>query len=130
MATETSLGTMHVFPNITSYNNNKTSVGTSDLAIVPTFGGSVVEHYVNGTNWYRVWSNGWLEQGGVATSTNITVTFLKAFRNNQYTLVFGNTNGDESAWLAQKTTGNGNYFTVVQTKRIDWRGWVAFGWKA
>lgn len=42
----------------------------------------VVETYRNGTEWYRVWSDGWLEQGGMAESAaKTTVTFLKPFTN-------------------------------------------------
>lgn len=55
----------------------------------------VVESYRNGTDWYRVWSNGLIEQGGyeadVSTSGK-TITFLKSFSatpqvmatNNEY----------------------------------------------
>lgn len=45
-------------------------------------GATVVESYRNGTEWYRVWSDGWLEQGGMAeNAVKITVTFLKPFTN-------------------------------------------------
>ncbi len=43
----------------------------------------VVTTYKSGTNWYRVWSDGTLEQGGVATRTG-TITFLKAFKDTNY----------------------------------------------
>ena len=45
----------------------------------------VVETYVNGTSWYRVYSDGWCQQGGFCTgSTSYTVTFLKPFINTNY----------------------------------------------
>lgn len=47
---------------------------------------TVVETYVNGTEWYRVWSDGWIEQGG-CTAKNVssaTATFLKPFSNTDY----------------------------------------------
>lgn len=53
----------------------------------------VVEFYRNGTEWYRVWSDGWVEQGGYISNNGsannyaATVTFLKAFANTNYTLV-------------------------------------------
>ena len=53
----------------------------------------VVESYRNGTEWYRVWSDGWVEQGGYISNNGsannyvATVTFLKAFANTNYTLV-------------------------------------------
>ena len=52
----------------------------------------VVETYVNGTDWYRIYSDGWVEQGGrfsSADQTNTTVTFLKQFANTDYTPIVG-----------------------------------------
>lgn len=52
----------------------------------------IVQNYVNGTSWYRVWSDGWIEQGGLvqfADDAEHTVNYLKAFSNNNYTLTVG-----------------------------------------
>jgi len=48
----------------------------------------VVETYVNGTSWYRIWSDGWIEQGGFATrsAATQTVTFPKAFADTNYNI--------------------------------------------
>lgn len=44
--------------------------------------------YVNGKTWYRVWPDGWIEQGGeAAAGTSVTITFPKAFKNTNYTVV-------------------------------------------
>lgn len=42
----------------------------------------IIENYVNGTSWYRVHSDGWIEQGAYSTNkTNSqTVVFFKPFR--------------------------------------------------
>ena len=63
--------------------NNK--INKSDLIEVQ----SVIETYTNGTSWYRIWSDGWLEQGGrfvVASGSQsggaysyATLQFLKPF---------------------------------------------------
>lgn len=51
---------------------------------------TVVETYNSGTSWYRVYSDGWCEQGGylyqpgAAVEAYHTVTFLKPFINNLY----------------------------------------------
>ena len=48
--------------------------------------------YKSGTNWYRVWSDGWIEQGGYVEGSNgsgVAVTYLKAFVDTNYTLVGG-----------------------------------------
>lgn len=48
----------------------------------------VVETYKNGSSWYRIWSDGWCEQGGrsasVGQDSNTTVTFLKPFIDTNY----------------------------------------------
>lgn len=44
--------------------------------------------YVNGKTWYRVWPDGWIEQGGEsAAGTSVTITFPKAFKDTNYTVV-------------------------------------------
>lgn len=46
----------------------------------------IVQNYRNGNTWYRVWSDGWIEQGGrisMPYATN-TVTFAKAFSTTAY----------------------------------------------
>ena len=48
----------------------------------------VVETYVNGNNWYRVYSDGWVEQGGKSSSgTSVTVNFLKPFADTSFTII-------------------------------------------
>ena len=48
----------------------------------------IVETYVNGTSWYRVYSDGWCEQGGANNSGDIggwqTVSFIKPYSNTDY----------------------------------------------
>ena len=56
-------------------------VGKDDLQPIEC----VVETYVNGASWYRIWSDGWIEQGGTCTS-GTSVTLLKAYTNTDYTL--------------------------------------------
>ena len=46
------------------------------------------EKYINGTSWYRVYSDGWIEQGGLAESGDgKVVTLLKSFKNTNYTVL-------------------------------------------
>lgn len=49
----------------------------------------VTETYENGTSWYRVWSDGWCEQGGYAnfTETNTTVSLMKSYIDTNYSLI-------------------------------------------
>lgn len=49
---------------------------------------TVVETYKNGTSWYRIYSDGWCEQGGYFTcsSAGQILTFLKQFTDINYTI--------------------------------------------
>ena len=53
----------------------------------------VTETWKSGTSWYRKWSDGWIEQGTVATvsvwtgGSDGTVTLPKAFSNTNYSVV-------------------------------------------
>lgn len=61
----------------------------------------ITETYVNGASWYRVYSDGWCEQGGrylISTSGSGTITFLKEFIDNNYTIVNCKTSDDSSTW--------------------------------
>lgn len=61
---------------------------------------TVVETYKNGSNWYRIWSDGWCEQGGhydkgsLAIDTATTIQLLKAYPNIDYTLVAQSSRND------------------------------------
>ena len=57
---------------------------------------TVVETYQNGTSWYRVWSDGWCEQGGYSTSSNVTITLLKTYANTNYTITLGKAFNNET----------------------------------
>ena len=53
----------------------------------------IVENYANGTSWYRVYSDGWVEQGGqvtIGTDSSYTVTFanfgLKNMKDTNYSI--------------------------------------------
>ena len=44
----------------------------------------IIESYRNGTDWYRVWESGWIEQGGYSSAAvgnggEVTLSFVKSF---------------------------------------------------
>ena len=72
-----------------------------DLTNVPSSKGILTESYVNGTSWYRVYSDGWCEQGGrylIQTSGSGTINFLKTFRDTNYAIFNCKTSSDSSTW--------------------------------
>lgn len=108
--------------------NSKVSV--DDLAQAQV----VVESYSNGTSWYRVWSDGWCEQGGV-TPTGYngydTITLLKPYRDTNYSVIMTgrtDTGSTQSAQWSQDTTYPYSN-TEFKYYRISWTSnWVAFGY--
>ena len=61
---------------------------TSTFNLVP----HIVETWTSGTSWYRVYSDGWIEQGGqcsAADDATVTITFHKPFTNTSYCVLSG-----------------------------------------
>lgn len=61
----------------------------------------VIESWSEGTEWYRIYADGWCEQGGHSTSSNIT--FLKEFGDTNYTSL--------ATWLTP-VTGSGQSLCI------------------
>lgn len=94
---------------------------------------TVVETYSDDDgNWYRVYSDGWVEQGGkpvTQTSYNEqTITFLKPFDNLNYTFLVtqAHTSGlDESSYIKQKKLTSIIVSNVYNSNGLA--NWCAFG---
>ena len=88
-----------------------TNVGSTDVADISTgltqaetrisalenhgAGATVIESYRNGTEWYRVWSDGWLEQGGMTKmSCDVVHNLLKPFADTNYGVFLQKENAD------------------------------------
>ena len=100
----------------------------------------VVYNYVNGTSWCRVWSDGWIEQGGYYTHNNtaavITVTLLRSFSDANYNLQKLNKSDSSAAssiaeygYVAYETKNAGS-FTCKMTSSNRYAGfdWYACGY--
>lgn len=86
--------------------------------------------YVNGTEWYRVWPDGWIEQGGLAAKGGgITITFLKAFSNTNYTVVATSigTNGEIYAQCINKVSTTQIKFSNTGGSANMPKSWYACG---
>lgn len=97
---------------------------------------TVVETYSNGSSWYRIWSDGWCEQGSITSLTQNpqSISLIKPFLNTNYTLTACNGDPDDnsnvvSAALRSKTTTD---FTVVSgyngTFFATTLDWIACGY--
>ena len=52
---------------------------------------TIVETYHNGTDWYRIWSDGWCEQGGIDTFSSVgartaSIALIKEYTSANYTI--------------------------------------------
>ena len=70
--------------------------------------GYVVDSYHNGTEWYRIYSDGWCEQGGLgpANSGVKTITLYKPYSNANYTIM-------QTPYSA---AGAGSYSTAIKSQ--------------
>ena len=92
----------------------------------------VVETYSNGISWYRVYSDGWCEQGGEVTATsdsaNQTISLLKNYVNTNYDVSVTPTISTATAAtqmvVITRTTSS---FTTVNTSSKIWvaRGYIS-----
>ena len=94
----------------------------------------VVETYTNGDTWYRKYSDGWIEQGGICKNFETdarycNVTYPVAFKNgNGNVVVCAHRNimgNDSSSWVFSQTN-TGARFANAQTS--VWAIWRACGY--
>ena len=84
------------------------------------------ESYKNGTSWYRVYSDGWIEQGGRATSptgSGVAYNLLKNFTNTNYCIIgvdVGNTNSNIEVAFGSLTVSSFKIFNNGK-HNISWR---------
>lgn len=95
----------------------------------------LVESYINGANWYNLYSDGWLEQGGesgqwTGTSQNQTANLLKSYSDTNY---------DVLTTYTQVYTGYNSCAVVKSTNNFVYGGyssaakainWYACGYAA
>lgn len=112
------------------YNSLSNKIDTSSLTEVKC----VVTTYSNGTSWYRIWSDGWCEQGGRVTNAGSsgTVTMLQSYASLNYTLVcqegsttdFGGTDSDTAGYAENigVTDGTVNSFrySITSGRYFNW----------
>ena len=99
---------------------------------------TVVETYKNGTSWYRVWSDGWCEQGGYEPAANAvekTITFLKPYKttpNISGTQVSNNSNNISGKSIAIINTGESITTAgfAMQISSLVGKFWEAKGYLA
>ncbi len=98
----------------------------------------ITEVYQSGTSWYRIWSDGWCEQGGDIPPTQLTagvkftVSLLKPFKDINYRTYISMYSGDSTSQIlfrnaypgSQPTTSSFTYFGAGVTRAY----WFAQGY--
>lgn len=97
----------------------------------------VVTTYRSGESWYRIWSDGWKEQGGrqgtFTGNPNLTITLPKAFSSTAYSVFLtgissaGEKNEHATLFLKSRTTTNFVVSTYTVAKE-DGFSWYASGY--
>ena len=94
----------------------------------------LVESYINGTSWYRVYSDGWCEQGGYNSNIGTyTVTMMKEFKDTNYTLLTQyaeTTNGTNQVTPNELSTWNKTTSSFTTYSDFAGKIWLAFGYVA
>lgn len=100
--------------------------------------GALVESYQNGADWYRVYSDGWCEQGGWGVGlgqTGQAVNLLKPYPDSPlvYFSVFAEiidyTSGSQKVVSCRIQNTTGNKFYVYTSTTNGW-GNYNFNWQA
>lgn len=94
----------------------------------------IVDSYKNGSNWYRVWSDGWVEQGGSQNrATSGTVTFLVPLNSTDYNVHINCTSGTIRFAYATGRTATSFTFNAADDSSANNDGtfsWSVRGYKA
>lgn len=95
----------------------------------------ITETYVNGTSWYRVYSDGWCEQGGRQSINNngVTVTYLKPFKDTNYSIVIsqadaGSSRAEYYNTVKVNTKNATNFIAYCGQSEAPACDWHAFGY--
>ena len=100
----------------------------------------IIETWSEGTEWYRVWLDGWIEQGGTTgliTSsdgyTATTIQFKKSFINTNYTFTscankYSSQNGLGTAYPPFIFTKNNDSVIIGKYSWTDGLDWYACGY--
>ena len=116
-------------PNFLGFNFPKATTKATTTSSASTYKPAVVvQNYVNGISWYRVWSDGWIEQGGSWYGAG-TVSLLKNFSNTNYSITYGITSPGNSANTVYISDKAANQFTIAQFNGNGGAGnWHACGY--
>lgn len=91
----------------------------------------VVDTYKNGSSWYRVYDDGWVEQGGRGNTTNstTTITLLKPYRDTNYSVIAGNNTSASYSKPCACNIYSNSQIQIRSEGTVEWM-WQACGYGA
>ena len=118
-----------------------TSGSYNDLSNKPSIPstpqGYVTQTWRSGNNWYRVWSDGFIEQGGyvgapssVMTAIDQTVNFNRSYSSTNYTVLAIISTGHTQTWALSTRRNSKSQFAIGSelAASIYPRNWYAAGY--
>ena len=123
-----------------STNTENISTNTSEIANLKTNNGrTIVKVGGTGRDWYRIYSDGWVEQGGITptgSDTTVVATFHIEFKDTNYTILttpdnpVGSSIGKTHAIPTARTTKTCDILVYTQENHSTFGAmWVACGFK-
>ena len=119
--------------------DNSTRIATTAFvkAVAPSPTATITSKYYNSSNgsWYRVYSDGWIEQGqtfysSTASGSTMPITFFKPFSDTLYTFVASAVRNDTAGATSlaevypnRTTTGT----EILRYNNMHGNSWIAFG---
>ena len=130
---ETTIDISNVLNEIATLSSQKADINFSNVNVP-----FITDSYRNGQSWYRIWSDGWIEQGGyIGSNSSGTLEFLYPFTTTDYSVLSGiknlNPNQPHSVYWNNYTLTSVGYSTRVQSGQGAAAGstcsvWYAFGY--
>lgn len=110
-----------------------TEPSSGEIQISSTIGNMaayVTEEFVDGTEGYRIWSNGRCEQWGQKTSIGgiQTITFLKTYANTNFTLLANMINSPSTAYKIQGKGATTSSASFVVSDNTNYIAGVLYCW--
>ena len=73
----------------------------------------ITETYQNGNSWYRIWSDGWCEQGFIINANVTSITLLKPFTTTTYNVLFSFVDTTDTSSTDRAGTKSANNKTIT-----------------
>lgn len=105
----------------------------AQVGAIPTPSAYITKTWRSGASWYRVWSDGFVEQGGYSNSPYgqvVTITLNKPLNTTNYTILLGPVGGSESSVRVQPSNQTKTSFQTARYYSGNGQGSGSLYWEA